>query len=262
VEGLAGGYGDIQVLWDVSLTVDPGSVTVVLGRNGAGKTSLLNAVAGLLPTVRSGRISFEGRDIRGLNSYDRIRSGLAYVQEGKRIFRRRSVEENLLLGGYTVKRPLFRRGQQLTTAVELAYERFPMLAERKKLMAGRLSGGQQQMLAIAQALIPGPRVVMLDEPSAGLAPVIAKEVFALVGKLREDGLAVLLVEQVIEQAMGVADRVVVIESGRVATTGRVAEFDDLAVVRDLYLGRSNPSAEAELRPDGNVAPRSANAIDD
>ncbi len=255
VQGLSGGYGDIQVLWDVGLDVEAGSVTVVLGRNGAGKTSLLNAIAGLLPTVRSGRVVFEGRDLRGVNAYDRVRGGLAYIQEGKRIFRRRTVEENLLLGGFTVKRPLLRRGADLKRSLDLAYERFPMLAERRKTVAGRLSGGQQQMLAIAQALIPSPKVVMLDEPSAGLAPVIAKEVFALVRRLRAEGLAVLLVEQVIEQAMAVADSVVVIESGRVVTSGPVTQFDDLAVVRDLYLGRRTPTAGAELRPAGTDGER-------
>lgn len=248
VDSIAGGYGDLQVLWGVSASVEGGHVTVVLGRNGAGKTSLLNAVAGFLPTVRAGQVRLGELALGRLTPFERVRAGLAYVQEGKRIFHRRTVEENLLLGGYTVKRPFLRKGQRLQASVERAYERFPMLAERKKMMAGRLSGGQQQMLAIAQALIPEPTVLMLDEPSAGLAPAIASEVFAMVDGLKRDGLAVLLVEQVVDNALAIADDVIVIEAGRVAASGPVADFDDTDMVRDLYLGRSR-TGSGETRGD-------------
>jgi branched-chain amino acid transport system ATP-binding protein len=239
VTGLAGGYGDIQVLWGIDAGVDRGHLTAVLGRNGAGKTSLLNAIAGILPDVMSGTVTLDGRPLGGMPPYHRIRAGLAFVQEGKRIFRRRSVEENLLLGGYTAKRRLQPARRELRAALDEAYERFPMLADRRKAAAGGLSGGQQQMLAIAQALMPGPQVLLLDEPSAGLAPSIAAEVFALVARLKESGLAVLLVEQTIEQALAIADDVVVLESGRVVASGPVSAFDDTTVVRDLYLGRSD-----------------------
>jgi branched-chain amino acid transport system ATP-binding protein len=251
VDSIAGGYGDLQVLWGVSASVEAGHVTVVLGRNGAGKTSLLNAVAGFLPTVRAGQVHLGELALGRLTPFERVRAGLAYVQEGKRVFHRRTVEENLLLGGYTVKRPFLRKGQRLQASVDRAYERFPMLAERKKMMAGRLSGGQQQMLAIAQALIPEPTVLMLDEPSAGLAPAIASEVFAMVDGLKRDGLAVLLVEQVVDNALAIADDVIVIEAGRVAASGPVADFDDTEMVRDLYLGRSRTaSGETRSRPRG------------
>ena len=234
---VVGGYGDIRVLWGVSVGADAGAVTVVLGRNGSGKTSLLKAVAGFLPAFESGRVVLGGTDISRVQPYARVRAGLGFVQEGKRIFRRRSVEENLLLGGYTLKRPLIGTGPPMRAALDQAYHRFPMLAERRKVPAGSLSGGQQQMLAIAQALVAGPRVLLLDEPSAGLAPAIAREVFAMVAALRDEGLAILLVEQVVEQALGIADRVVVIDAGRVVASGPASEFDDAAVVRDVYLGR-------------------------
>jgi len=250
VQGLSGGYGDIQVLRDVSVATSSGTITVVLGRNGAGKTSLLSAIAGLLPTVSSGHITLEGVDLRRMTPYDRIARGLAFVQEGKRVFHRRTVEENLVIGGQTMPHPLLglRRGSRIQAAIEEAYERFPMLAERRHTPAGKMSGGQQQMLAIAQALMPGPKVLMLDEPSAGLAPSIAADVFALVTRLKGDGLAVLLVEQVVEQALAIADEVMVLEGGRVVARGPVSAFDDAAVVRDLYLGRHERMTESPPGP--------------
>ena len=236
-EELVGGYGDLRVLWGVSVAAEAGAVTAVLGRNGAGKTSLLKAVAGFLPVVESGRVVLDGTDISRMPPYGRTRAGLGFVQEGKRIFRRRSVQENLLVGAYSLRRPLVGTGPAVRAALEQAYSRFPVLAERRRTPAGSLSGGQQQMLAIAQALMSGPRVLLLDEPSAGLAPGVAREVFAMVRSLREEGLAILLVEQVVEQALAVADRVVVMEGGRVAASGPVSDFDDAVVVRDVYLGR-------------------------
>jgi branched-chain amino acid transport system ATP-binding protein len=237
VTDMAGGYGDIQVLWGVSVAVDKGHITAVLGRNGAGKTSLLNAIAGFLPTVDRGTIRLDGRDISGIPPYDRIRAGLGFVQEGKRIFRRRTTEENLLIGGYSARRPLRPAKRELRAALDHAYTQFPMLASRRKAVAGSLSGGQQQMLAVAQAMMPGPRVLLLDEPSAGLAPGVAADVFGMVAELKRDGLAILLVEQVVEQALAIADDVTVMESGRVVRSGPVSEFNDAAMVRDLYLGR-------------------------
>jgi branched-chain amino acid transport system ATP-binding protein len=237
VDKIVGGYGDLRVLWDVSVAARQGQVTVVLGRNGAGKSSLLKAITGFLPSIDSGSVVLDGRNITKMAPYDRTRSGVAFVQEGKRIFRQRTVEENLLLGGYTLKRPLFGRGQAMRDALDRAYSRFPILAERRRSVAGGLSGGQQQMLAIAQALMPDPKVLLLDEPSAGLAPAISRDVFAMVAGLKGEGLAVVLVEQVVEQALEVADTVVVMESGRVVTAGPVSDFDDAAVVREVYIGR-------------------------
>ncbi len=234
---VVGGYGDLRVLWGVSVLARGGEVTAVLGRNGAGKTSLLKAIAGFLPSMESGTVIAGERDITKLAPYDRTRAGLAFVAEGKRIFRRRTVEENLLVGGYTLKRPLFGIGSAMRTALDQAYARFPILAERRKSMAGGLSGGQQQMLAIAQALMPGPRFLLLDEPSAGLAPAISRDLFAMIDSLKSEGLAIVLVEQMVEQALAIANNVVVMESGRVATSGPVAQFDDATVVREVYMGQ-------------------------
>ncbi|MFF3671808.1 ABC transporter ATP-binding protein [Microtetraspora malaysiensis] len=238
VTGVTGGYGDLRVLWDVEVTVRPGRITVVLGRNGAGKTSLLSAVAGLLPTVSQGRIELEGQDLAAAPAHLRVRSGLALVQENKRVFRARTVEENLLLGGYTLGGFGLRRGAR-RAALEQAYERFPVLWERRRALAGSLSGGQQQMLAIGQALMPGPKLLMLDEPSAGLAPSIVNEVLTMVAALRDqEGLSILLVEQRIEHALEIADDVAVMENGRIITAGPKSAFDDGAVIREVYLGRS------------------------
>ena len=237
---IAGGYGDIQVLWGLSVAASKGHVTAVLGRNGAGKTSLLNAIAGLLPTVKGGTVTIGDRNVSSLPPYDRVRAGLAYVQEGKRIFRRRTVEENLLIGGYSMRRRFRPTTRALKPALDQAYDRFPVLAERRKALAGGLSGGQQQMLAIAQALLPSPSVLLLDEPSAGLAPGIAARVFSMIDELKREGLAILLVEQVVEQALTIADDVAVLESGRVVAAGPVGEFDDSTMVRDLYLGKKEP----------------------
>ncbi|WP_405148227.1 ABC transporter ATP-binding protein [Sphaerisporangium sp. NBC_01403] len=236
--GITGGYGDLRVLWGVDAAVRAGKITVVLGRNGAGKTSLLCAIAGLLPNVGQGKVELDGQDISGARAHRRIRAGLALVQENKRVFHARSVEENLLLGGYLLPgRGL--RSPARREALEQAYQRFPLLKERRRVPAGSLSGGQQQMLAIGQALMPGPKLLMLDEPSAGLAPAIVNEVLAMVSALRDEGLSILLVEQRIEHALEIADDVAVMENGRIVAAGPKSEFDDGAVIREVYLGRSD-----------------------
>ena len=237
VSGASGGYKDIQVLWDISLSVDAGQALVVLGRNGAGKTSLLKAIGGLLPNLTRGRTRLGDLDITDLTPDARARAGLGFVQEGKQIFHRRTVQENLLLGGYSVKRPLHFARAELREALEFAYDRFPLLAERRRERAGRLSGGQQQMLAIAQALMASPRVLMLDEISAGLAPAIVESVFEIVSGLKDSGLTLLIAEQMVEHALEIADSVSVLESGRIVASGNASQFDDLEIIRDLYLGK-------------------------
>jgi branched-chain amino acid transport system ATP-binding protein len=233
VRNLATSYGDIRVLWDVSFDVFPGTVTLLLGRNGAGKTTTLRAIAGL-NKVQAGLISFRGRDISGIPPHRRIRLGIGMVQENKRIFKRRSVETNLVLGGYT--RGL--RRQQLKDSLDEMYDLFPILDSRKTTLAGQLSGGQQQMLAIGQALMSKPDLLMLDEPSAGLAPGIVSEVMTKVKGLKEDGLAVLLVEQAVESAIAIADRVAILDVGRISVSGPASEFSDLKIIKDSYLGRT------------------------
>jgi len=232
VDGLAAGYGDLQVLWDVALGVRAGEITVLLGRNGAGKTTTLRAVAGL-SRASAGSVVMAGNDITRLSADARVRRGIAMVQEGKRIFRRRTVHENLLLGGYTLG--LGRR--RLAERCGYNYDRFPMLRDRAGTPAGMLSGGQQQMLAIAQALMAEPKVLMLDEPSAGLAPTVVKSTFETVAALSAEGLGVLLVEQQVDHALRIASHVVVLDVGRVVVSGPASEVGDASVIRDAYLGR-------------------------
>jgi branched-chain amino acid transport system ATP-binding protein len=244
MEHLVAGYGDLRAVWDLSLQVHGGRVTVVLGSNGAGKTTALGAVAGIVRQM-GGSIRFLGEDIGSLPASQRTARGLALVQEGKRVFRDRTVEQNLRIGGWTLPRP---RRRKIDAAIEVAYQRFPILAERRRAKAGSLSGGQQQMLAIAQALIPGPKVVMLDEPSAGLAPIVLAEVLHVVDQLRHEGYGVLLVEQLVDTAMSVADDVVVIERGRVAHSGTAASIDDIDLIRRAYLGQSTAIHPSPANP--------------
>ncbi|WP_238010607.1 ABC transporter ATP-binding protein [Dactylosporangium sp. AC04546] len=226
---LATGYGDLRVVTDATLEVEAGSVTALLGRNGAGKTTTLRAVAGL-NKITSGAATLDGTDLAALPAYRRARAGIAYVQEGKRIFRSRTVEENLRLGTYAGRSAA--RGRELTGQM---YERFPLLAERRKLRAAQLSGGQQQMLAIAQALVADPRVLLLDEPSAGLAPAIVGQVLDVIRDLRARGLAVLLVEQAVEFALAAADRVVVLNLGRTVYSGQATDTGLREAIRRAYM---------------------------
>ncbi|GAA4545107.1 ABC transporter ATP-binding protein [Pseudonocardia xishanensis] len=231
VRDLATGYGDLRVVRNVSFEVHPGRVTALLGRNGAGKTSTLRAVAGLNP-VSAGTVQLDGADISKLATHRRIRLGIAFVQEGKRVLHRQTVEQNLLLGGFGHSR----RRSALASSVDEIYELFPMLADRRGLLAGALSGGQQQMLAIGTALMTRPRVLLLDEPSGGLAPVVVAEVLDRITELKTTGLAILLVEQAVEAALRVADDVAVLESGRVALAGSAPDLDDLELLRGAYFG--------------------------
>ena len=190
VRSLSTGYADLKAVWDVSFSVDSGQMIAIVGRNGAGKTSTLRAIAGLNP-CNAGSVILEGKDVSQLQPHKRSRAGISFVQEGKRIFRQRTVAENLVLGGavhHSSKRVL-------TAHVDRAYDRFPILRERRNRRAGILSGGQQQMLAIAQALMAQPRVLLLDEPAAGLAPAIVSEVLEVASQLRDEGVAIVLVEQ-------------------------------------------------------------------
>ncbi|MFG1783194.1 ABC transporter ATP-binding protein [Rhodococcus oryzae] len=232
VRNLESGYGDLRVVWDVSLDVWPGKVTALLGRNGAGKTSTLHAISGL-NKVSAGSVEFDGQDISKVPPHQRVRRGIAYVQEGKRVFHRQTVEQNLILGGYVRKM----RRSALKQEVARIYDLFPILGEKRGLLAGSMSGGQQQMLAIGQALMAEPTLLLLDEPSGGLAPVIVNEVMERVSVLKEAGLAVLLVEQAVEAAMSVADHVTVLDIGRVVMDADAGDIDDLAVLRDAYFGR-------------------------
>ncbi len=217
VAGLSTGYGKIGVLRGIDLTIGASEVVALLGPNGAGKTTLLRAVSGLLPW--SGGMHFDGRDLAGAGPRETAKAGLAHVIEGHRVFTQQSVFDNLLLAAYDLP-----RGER-SARVEEALGFFPEIAEKRHERAVALSGGQQQMLAVAQGLVRRPRLLMLDEPSAGLSPVLVDRVFVVVRRLRETGTAVLLVEQLIEKALALADRVYALARGSIVLEAATSEAD-------------------------------------
>jgi branched-chain amino acid transport system ATP-binding protein len=217
IAGLSTGYGKIGVLRGIDLTVGASEVVALLGPNGAGKTTLLRAVSGLLPW--SGGVHFDGRDLSGTGPRETAKAGLAHVIEGHRVFTQQSVLDNLRLAAYDLP-----RGER-SARVEEAFGFFPEIVEKRHERAVALSGGQQQMLAVAQGLVRRPRLLMLDEPSAGLSPVLVDRVFVVVRRLRETGTAVLLVEQLIEKALALADRVYALARGAIVLEARTDEAD-------------------------------------
>jgi branched-chain amino acid transport system ATP-binding protein len=217
VAGLSTGYGKIIVLRGIDLTIGASEVVALLGPNGAGKTTLLRAVSGLLPW--SGAVQFDGRDLSGAGPRETAKAGLAHVIEGHRVFTQQTVLDNLLLAAYDLP-----RGER-SARVEDALGYFPEIAEKRHERAVALSGGQQQMLAVAQGLVRRPRLLMLDEPSAGLSPVLVDRVFVVVRRLRETGTAVLLVEQLIEKALALADRVYALARGSIVLEAGTGEAD-------------------------------------
>jgi branched-chain amino acid transport system ATP-binding protein len=244
VENVSSGYGDLVVTRDVTFGVAESSITVLLGRNGAGKTTLLRTIAGL-NRVMHGDIRFESSSIAKEPPYRRRQHGIGFVQENKRIFRRRSVEENLLLGGYGLK---LSRAETASRLAE-AYDRFPILADKRKQTAGYLSGGQQQMLAISQALFSQPKLLLLDEPFSGLAPSIVADVMAAVRKVRsEEGRTVLLVEQAVDAALSMADSVLVLDIGRVVHRGRASDPGIREIVATAYFGAQASAAGSQAGP--------------
>ena len=217
ISDLSAGYGKVIVLRGIDLTIGAGEIVALLGPNGAGKTTLLRAVSGLLPW--SGSVRFGGRDLAGAGPRETAKAGLVHVIEGHRVFTQQSVFDNLLLAAYDLP-----RGER-NARVEEALGFFPEIAEKRHERAVALSGGQQQMLAVAQGLVRRPRLLMLDEPSAGLSPVLVDRVFVVVGRLRETGTAVLLVEQLIEKALALADRVYALARGSIVLQAATSETD-------------------------------------
>ena len=231
VSGLCAGYGAVQVLARVDLTVGPGEIVAVIGANGAGKTTTLMSVSGVVKP-RAGSIHFAGRDITNTPAYETVQLGLAQSPEGRKIFPRLSVLENLKMGAYS-------RPDQTGVARDILdqFERFPILSERRHQAGGLLSGGQQQMLAIARALMSRPKLLLLDEPSLGLAPQIVLQIFEVIKELnRNEGMAVLVVEQNARMALKVAQRGVVLETGRVTLEGPASELLTDERIRAAYLG--------------------------
>ncbi|WP_326537432.1 ABC transporter ATP-binding protein [Pseudorhodoferax sp.] len=223
-------YGAVRVLHEVSLTVAAGGVTALLGANGAGKTTTLRAISNVLVT-RRGEVALDGESIAGLPPHAIVRRGIAHVPDGRGTFVQLSVEDNLRLGGYT--------GRPAQTADSLArvFTLFPRLAERRRQQAGTLSGGEQQMLAIGRALMLQPRLILLDEPSFGLAPVVVQDIFQALRRIREnDGVSMLLVEQNVQLALDLADHACLLESGRVVRSGTADQIRNDDTVRRVYLG--------------------------
>ena len=229
VEAVASSYGRIEALHKVSLTVEAGEIVSLVGGNGAGKTTLMRAISGVQP-VSAGHILFEGEDITRLSPHARVDRGIAQVPEGRQIFGPLSIEDNLLLGSYR------RNRRNVATAVERIYAMFPILKERRRSLAAGLSGGQQQMLAIGRALMSDPKLLLLDEPSMGLAPILVDQILATVKSLRDDGMTVFLVEQNAFAALSIADRGYVIETGDIALSGAARELLADERVREAYLG--------------------------
>ncbi len=236
VQRLNAAYGNVQVLHDVSLHVPQGQVITLIGSNGAGKTTTLRTISGLLSPL-SGQVRFKGREIAGLPAYRVAQLGLAHSPEGRRVFPDQSVRDNLLLGAFTRltwggKRP---RGD-VPRDLERALDLFPRLRERQQQLAGTLSGGEQQMLAMARALMLAPEVLLLDEPSMGLAPLLVEEVFQIIRRLKSEGVTMLLVEQFAAAALGVADYAYVLENGVIALEGPAQDLRTDPKVQQAYLG--------------------------
>jgi branched-chain amino acid transport system ATP-binding protein len=237
VSDLNAGYGAIKVLRDVSLQVMPGEIVTLIGANGAGKTTLMKALAGALAPT-SGKIEFEGTSIFGLKSHRIVAMGINLVKEGRGILAPMSVEENLMLGGY------LRKPAEIATAIDQVYEMFPILAQRRRQPGGTLSGGEQQMRAIGRALVARPRLLMLDEPSLGLAPKVVTQIFQCIDSLRHDSTAILLVEQNARKALKIADRGYVLRSGRIVMEGSGETLLKDPDVFAAYLGTTQHRTEA------------------
>ena len=228
VLGLSAGYDGLTVVHGVNLSVEPGSLTVLVGANGAGKTTLLKAIAGVI--ANDGAVAFDGEDITRASVSARVGKGLALVPEGRHLFPDMTVEENIELGGFRVARSERRR------SIDKVMQLFPRLAERRRQHAGTMSGGEQQMLAIGRALVSQPRLLMLDEPSLGLAPKIVAELFKIVRDINASGTSVLLVEQNVRQAMRIATYSYVLERGSIAAEGTGQRLLESDIIRQSYLG--------------------------
>jgi len=231
LDAVKAGYGDSTVLWDLSLEVGPNEAVALLGRNGMGKTTTLRSILGLT-TLRSGRISFEGADLGRLRTFEIARRGIGYAPEGRRLFATLSIEENLRIP-FASKHPDQREWR---TQRDRAFTLFPALGERRHQTAGSLSGGEQQMLAIARAMIGGDRLLLLDEPTEGLAPGVVSSIVAALNTLKRDGISVLLVEQNVQTALAVADRAYVLEKGRTTLSATTAQLAQDRSLLQRYLG--------------------------
>lgn len=223
-------YGVIQAIKGISFEVNQGEVVALIGANGAGKTTTLHTVSGLLP-AKEGKIIFDGKDISKVSAHKIVSMGVAHVPEGRRIFQELSVLENLKLGAYTRKNKA-----EIAESIEMVYDKFPRLKERKNQVAGTLSGGEQQMLAMGRALMSKPRIILMDEPSMGLSPLLVSEIFEIIKEIRNSGTTVLLVEQNAKKALSIADRAYVLETGNITLSGDASKLINDESIKKAYLG--------------------------
>lgn len=230
IDGLCTGYDDLKVLFNVGLEVNEGEVVALVGSNGAGKTTLLRIISGIIP-VTSGTVTWFGEDLIRVPAYKRAEMGIAHIPQGRGILSTLSVKDNLIMGSYT-SRTKAKRNE----LIEKVFATFPILKERQNLLAGTLSGGQQQMLAIGRAMIMEPRLLILDEPSLGLAPIVVDEVFKILTDFKQHGTSMLIIEQNLVKALSVSDRAYVMETGHVVIEGRSDELLHDPMVRKAYLG--------------------------
>ena len=224
-------YGVIQAIKGVSFEVNEGEVIALIGANGAGKTTILHTVTGLI-APKSGKIEFEGKDITKMPAHKIVTLGMAHVPEGRRVFADLSVYENLLMGAFTRKDK-----DEIAKTLEMVYKRFPRLKERKNQVAGTLSGGEQQMLAMGRALMSHPKILLMDEPSMGLSPLLVKEIFAIIREVNKQGITILLVEQNAKMALAISDRAYVLETGTITLSGDAQELLNDTRVKKAYLGQ-------------------------
>ncbi len=222
-------YGNIHAIKDVSLHVEKGEIVTLIGANGAGKSTTLSTIAGILHS-RTGKVEFLGEDITHTAGHDLVRKGLSLVPEGRRVFQQLTVEENLEMGAFTVAK------REWGSRLEEAFELFPRLKERRRQVAGTLSGGEQQMLAMARALMSHPQLLMMDEPSMGLAPILVEQIFGIIDTLHKTGRTILLIEQNAQAALSVADRAYVMETGRIVLEGEGRILLESPEIKKAYLG--------------------------
>jgi branched-chain amino acid transport system ATP-binding protein len=230
VENVSAAYGLIQILWDVSFKIKEKEIVSIIGPNGAGKTTLVKTIMGLLP-AKNGTIRFKGENIEKLPTYEIVKKGVSLIPEGREIFPKMTVEENMLLGAYTIKDK-----NAVKESKERNYQIFPVLKKKEKALAQTLSGGEQQMLVICRSLMSNPELLILDEPSLGLAPIIVGKVLDTLRKINEEGVTVLLVEQNIRDSLNIADRGYVLEEGKIIIEGKGRELLSNEHIKEVYLG--------------------------
>ena len=230
VKDLQVSYGVINAIKGVSFSVKKGEIIALIGSNGAGKTTILHTITGLIP-AKSGNIIFEGRELTKTPAHKIVGMGMAHVPEGRRIFGQLSVYENLQLGAFTLSDK-----KVIEKNLQYVYEHFPRLEERKKQIAGTLSGGEQQMLAMGRALMSNPKIILMDEPSMGLSPILVSEIFQIIREVSEDGTTILLVEQNAKKALSIADRAYVLETGKIKLSGDAKELMNNEEIKKAYLG--------------------------